>query len=349
MVVHLPETFTQRSTKIMMKITKKNISYGTNSSLKSAIDHAWQLIQSAQTITLLTHHKPDADGISACAALDLMLRAMGKTVEAIYPTAPESIIQRQAASVLIATHTRIPDLLIACDTANYERLYYPDVFKAVPLINIDHHISNSINGVANIVNGDAASTCEELYYIIEDWGALQAETSSLINNQIAACLLYGILYDSQVFHTQSTTPRTLHTAAACAELGADLFSLSRELLAHKNTAGLRLWGDILQNITIDEAKNAAWVVVRQADIKRRNLGLDALVGLNNFIAESSPLDVIITFYEGEDGNTKVSLRSKVYDVNALAKQFGGGGHKHAAGIHIKQPIDQAVTALTQAL
>ena len=267
-----------------------------------ALDRAWQLIKSATNITLLTHYKPDADGISACAAFDLILRKMGKNVQAVYPSKPESLINRQPKDVLIASHTITPDLIIACDTANYERLYYPEAFLRIPLINLDHHVSNSIMGTVNLINPDAASTCEELFYLFMIW------CPEMIDKAVAECLLYGILYDSQVFHTQSTTARTLRTAAECIDHGVNMFALSKELLANKNPTMIHLWGDILQSVTIDAKKEAAWAVVRQADLKRHGVQLDSIVGLNNFLAEIALIDVTILFYEAEDGSTKVSMR-----------------------------------------
>jgi len=305
-----------------------------------ALTRAWQLIQSATNITLLTHYKPDADGVSACAALDIVLRKMGKTVQAVYPTKPETNLSRQPQDSLVAHHTLTPDLIIACDTANYERLYYPEAFHRVPLINIDHHVSNSIMGVVNIINPAAASTCEELFYLFMIW------CPELIDAAVAECLLFGILYDSQVFHTQSTTARTLRTAAACIDYGVNMFALSRELLANKTPTMIHLWGDILQSATIDTEKQAAWAVVRQADLKRHGVTLDSIVGLNNFLAEIALIDVTILFCEAEDGSTKISLRSKTRDVNLLAGRLGGGGHKNAAGLGMKMPIDQAVATLT---
>jgi nanoRNase/pAp phosphatase (c-di-AMP/oligoRNAs hydrolase) len=103
-------------------------------------DLAWKMIQEASKITFLTHYNPDADGVSACAALAHVAVQKGKQIEAIYPTEPKLFIKRQPEVVLINEHKQIPDLIIICDSANYERVYYPEVFTQIPSINIDHHI-----------------------------------------------------------------------------------------------------------------------------------------------------------------------------------------------------------------
>jgi bifunctional oligoribonuclease and PAP phosphatase NrnA len=295
----------------------------------------WHLISQANSITLLTHFKPDADGISACAALDHILRAMGKQVDAIYPSTTDQIIKRQPATIHIATHSHIPDLLIACDTANIERLYYPDSFKGIPLINIDHHISNSINGTLNIVNAAAASTCEELYNLIA------AHDENLIDIHVAQCLLYGILYDTQTFYTNNTTANTLRVAAALVDKGAKLPALNLELNAYKTLSLLTLWGKLLQTAHVDTTKNVAWITIAQADMEKHGMPRSALEGFSNYFASVSDVDITIFAYETETGSTKVSLRSKYADVNALAKNFGGGGHKCASGTSSQEFSPQA--------
>ena len=89
------------------------------------LDNAWSLLQQASTITFLTHHNPDADGVSACAALSFLMERRGKKIETIYPTKLQTPLKRQSSNVVINSHTRVPDLLVACDTANYDRLYFP--------------------------------------------------------------------------------------------------------------------------------------------------------------------------------------------------------------------------------
>ena len=165
------------------------------------INDAWKFIKKSRNITLLTHSSPDGDGISACAALDATLIKLGKNTETIYPDKPEFIYKRQATNIFIGEHKQKPDLIIAVDTANYQRLYWPTEFKNIPLINIDHHISNSLNGKFNFVNPQSSSACEELYIVLQNWDA------SSMDKYIAECLLFGILYDGQIFHINSINPK----------------------------------------------------------------------------------------------------------------------------------------------
>lgn len=303
---------------------------------KQAITQAWDLIQAADKITLLTHKDPDGDCISACAALDHILTMLGKTIETIYPNKAEFDFQRQPKNIVINTHKQLPDLIIACDISAYNRLYFHPAFTTIPLINIDHHISNAINGTVNLVSQNSSSTCEDLFIIINAWN------TTLIDDYVAQCLLSGILSDSQIFQTNATTSRTLRIAATLIDRGADLFTLKAELTEHRDATIVTFWGQLLGNITITSDKKAAWIAITQDDLKQKNLTLSGLTGFSNFLSQLSGIDITMVFYENEAGKTQVSLRSKKTDVNALAKNFGGGGHINAAGITSDKPIKQFV-------
>jgi bifunctional oligoribonuclease and PAP phosphatase NrnA len=307
------------------------------------IKESWALIQHATHITLLTHNNPDGDGMSACAALAHALKNNGKKVETIYPTHPEFPTERQADNVLINKRQQNPDLIIIVDTARFQRAYFPQEFTTIPLINIDHHMSNNIKGLFNFVNPAAASACEELFVIMASWD------ESLIDRYVAESLLCGILYDSQVFQTSSTSDRTLAIALELMHRGANLFDIKNELLSSKNPHIIALWSKILATVTLSPSKTAAWILIRQSDMKEVGAKPPSLVGINNFLSQICGIDVTALFYETETGVIKISLRSKITDVNALAQRFGGGGHKHAAGAIIEKPFDVVVNEVTSFL
>ncbi|MFH1644440.1 MAG: bifunctional oligoribonuclease/PAP phosphatase NrnA [bacterium] len=314
-----------------MELNLKNNQFTTEK-----ISECWQLIKKANKVTFLTHYRPDGDGISACAALSKICEHLCKDIETIYPNKPEFDYTRQPKNILINKHKQIPDLIIVCDTANYERMYFHPDFEMIPMINIDHHISNSINADFNFVDGQASSTCEILFHLMKKWN------HNLIDKYVAECLLMGILYDTQVFHTQGVTPQTLIISADLIEEGANLFELKKELLSSKNPEIIKLWGYVLQNVQIDPEKNVAWAKISQEEMKKIGVTPTCLIGFNNFLAELSDIDITLIFYETKKGKTKVSLRSKKYDVNLLASIFGGGGHKNAAGILSDKPMDELI-------
>lgn len=303
---------------------------------KDSVSQAWHLISQAKKITLLTHKDPDGDCVSACAALDYLLTKLDKTVETIYPNKAEFDFKRQPKNIIINGHHQTPDLIIACDISAYARLYFHPSFATIPLINIDHHVCNAINGTVNLVSQNSSSTCEDLFLIISSWG------EKLIDRYVAECLLAGILSDSQIFQTNAVTPRTLRIASLLMERGADLFTVKAELTQHREANIIIFWGQLLGNITITPDKKAAWIAISQENLRQQQLTLTSLVGFSNFLSQLSGIDITMVFYENEDGQAQVSIRSKQTDVNALAQQFGGGGHVNAAGITSNLPLQKLV-------
>lgn len=298
-----------------------------------------KIIQNTNRITLLTHINPDGDGISACAALEHILKNLGKHVETIYPSKPAVDFVRTPHNFCINSHVQIPDLIIICDTSNIERTYYPKKFANIPVLNIDHHVSNTITGTYNIIMPEASSTCEVLYFMLHD----------LIDPYTANCLLCGILSDSQLFQTQSTSQQTLEVAAHLMHYGADLYQLKQELLRTKTPQNIMLWGSIMNTLHTTAENKAVIASVTQKDLNRYKQTEASLDGFVNFLAQMSETDITILVYETNEGKNKVSVRSKVSDVHAFATLFGGGGHKHAAGFFSPLPIDQVIAQLVEQL
>ncbi len=304
-----------------------------------ALNKSLELIKESKSITFLTHFKPDADGISACAALSYWLVKQGKQVETIYPSTAESVLYAQPKNVFINQHHQIPDLLIACDTANYDRLYFPELFTTIPLINIDHHISNSIKGTYDLVASDASSTCELVYVLLQNWDITS------IDKEVASILLYGILYDSQSFQTNNTTPNTLRVAADLVEKKAELFFLNRLLSAQKTKNIMKLWGYLLQKMQYSSTEQSIWLSINEKTCADHGCDMSAIQGLHNFIIQNMAVDIVALFAEINAEETKISLRSTKTDVNALAQKFGGGGHKNAAGLMLKKPLDECIALI----
>ena len=308
----------------------------THNFSEASLTAAWQLIMQARTITLLPHYKPDGDALSSCAALEYVLHRHDKQVETIYPGGMPSTIPTPPNPLHKGFHSIVPNLLISCDTANAERLYLPEEFADVPLIVIDHHISNSLGDRAThtFMDATAASTCELLYSLLQTWG-------ERIDTELANRLMFGVLTDTQCFRTSNTTASTLRIAADLVEAGADLNGMAQRMTQHKDENVIALWGMLMSHVKRD-GSGLMWAVCLQEDLKEFGVDESALEGFVNQLAQMTPMDITALFYEQEDGSVKVSFRSKERDVNALAGQFGGGGHIRAAGMTSTESIKETI-------
>lgn len=292
---------------------------------------AWTLIEQAHRITLLAHRKPDGDALSSCAALSQLLTSLGKTVETVYPGGAPERVPFPPAPLHDNTHTFTPDLIISCDTANRARMYYPDKWQTIPLIVIDHHVRTEVTGTIAFTHPQASSTCELVALLFEAWQQTPTPT-------IANTLLFGILTDTQSFTTSNTTPRTLEIASNLIRHGANLYAMNQAVIQHTDPRIIALWGNLMANVIWDESKQFASIICPPDFLAKNNFSEKDLTGFINFFSSITTVDVSLLMYEQEDGTTKVSLRSKTTDVNAVANHFGGGGHVNAAGISSKTPL-----------
>lgn len=302
---------------------------------------AWSLIAQAHHIALLAHQKPDPDAFGACTALALMLEQHGKTTEIIYPGHGRDLVPYTVPHLQENTHTQIPDLIISCDAPVVNRLYFPPAFHTIPLIAIDHHQGFSIPADYSFVDVATTSTCELVYRLLLLWQ--QAITPTMAN-----ALLFGIICDTANFKVPGTTAQTFRVVADLIDHGANLHLLNEALVIHANPAILTLWGELFSNARYNTEKGVMWTSCTKRQLANHHLNEDALDGFIGAFSHVIAIDVKALFYE-YNGETKVSLRSKKRNVQAIVKKFGGGGHLLAAGMTSTLPLEEVQQAVLQEL
>lgn len=302
----------------------------------------WNVLQKASTITLLAHFRPDADSLGSCAALGMALERLGKSIEIVYPTSLADPIPFTIPHLQVGTHTQTPDLIISCDVSTQSRLYWHESFNGLPLVVIDHHINNTIPGDHLLVDEAASSTCELVYQLLRD-------NNQDVDADMAAMLLYGILCDTLSFRTPNTTPAVLRIASELVECGADLATLQRAMITHDKPATLKLWGSLLSSGQSNADGTAFWCVCSQEMLTGHGVGEEALIGFISMLSQNTAIEVTALFYEQTDGKSKASLRAKTKDIRQIAVQFGGGGHKLAAGVSSDLPLADLVARVTTQL
>jgi len=301
----------------------------------------WTLIEHAHRITLLAHQKPDPDALGACGALANMLHRHGKKVEIIYPGVGKDPLPYALEGLQENTHTMHPDLIISCDTPTMNRLYFPEAFGGVKHVNIDHHQHNTIPADISFVDTTATSTCELVFHLFKEWGRT-------ITPDIANMLLFGILCDTLNFKVPGTSPHTLRIAAELIECGANLTELNQALIIHSDPKVFALWGALLSNARYNAEANAVWTTCSNKLLAHYGLTEEALNGFISVFCQTLDNDITILFYEN-NGMSKASFRSKWANVNAIARQFGGGGHVLASGVTSPLPLEELVTQVIEAL
>ena len=315
-------------------------------------ESAAALIRRAGTIVAITHTAPDADAIGSLLGLTLALRAIGKRVT---PACADEIPARfrvmPGCDDIVRAAPAPPDLLIALDCADRERMgdivAAPD-WRTAPILNIDHHVTNTQFGQVNWVDLEAAATSELVLRLID-------HLRLPLTPDIAANLLHGIVGDTLGFRTPHTTPRALECAMRLMAAGANLSEIMDHQFNRRPFALLCLWQKALAAMRIEPAvqPQGARVIWTQIGKEARRACGQAdwsNNGLSSFLVSAEEADVSAVITEKDNGEIDVSLRAKRgFDVSGAAQALGGGGHPLAAGATLGGPLDAATERVLTAL
>jgi phosphoesterase RecJ-like protein len=290
-------------------------------------------IRQSHTICVVGHIRPDGDCIGSQLGLTLALRNEGKKVvcwnQDVMPQKyrfldRDGIVQQPKRGMKF-------DCVIATDCASFERLgsVGPFIARRKPLINIDHHESNTRYGDLNWVSPRDPSTGELIYRLLKAarWP---------ITRLIADCLFAAVSTDTGSFQYSNTRPATLHAAGELVSHGADLARICDEVYQSYPLSRVRLLKHVYNRFRLTHNDQVAWFWLRKADFTRTGSDSADSEGLIDHIRAIEPVVIACVFEELEPELTRVSLRSKSdkVNVNEIAALFGGGGHAAAAGARI---------------
>ncbi len=285
-------------------------------------------IRKRKRFVLSSHVRPDGDAIGSQVAMALALRAMGKEARMVDRDAAPAPLQVFPAVTDIEVATRIDDpgdavIVMECGdlgrtgVAGFERGF---------VINIDHHIGNTNYGALNWFDGSAAACGEMVFDLIVN------ELRVPLSVDIATHIYIAILTDTGSFHYSSISARTFDICRQCMEAGIDPPAIARAVFDSNNLGRLKLFGAVLSKMQLDPTGRVATICVDRrlaADCGGTYEDTEGIVNLPLTVKE---IEATVFFKEANDNDWRISMRSKgEVDVNAIAQQYGGGGHKNASG------------------
>lgn len=311
------------------------------------LKQAAHALQDADRIAICAHVSPDPDALGSTLALGLMLQTTGKEVALLNDDAVpydltflpghETITKSMPSAFL-------PQLLVSLDCGDVERLGKTGEMFAesgLPLINIDHHVTNDNFGQINVVAPECASTAEILMLLFD-------EMSLELNDDVATCLMTGFVGDTINFSTNSVTPQTLQLAARLLEYDVDITFINETLFTKRTYDQLRIWGIGIGNTQLENG--VIWAIVPYSAQKASNVTETSLNRLSSLLISVTEANIAATFREDKDGVIRMSMRAKPgYDVAAAAVELGGGGHTLASGASVKGPIKEVVNKAVKLL
>jgi phosphoesterase RecJ-like protein len=295
-------------------------------------------------VALSTHINADGDGCGSEAGLARMLTQRGLEAHIVNPTPwpklfdfllDDTVQERSADGPAALEHI---DLLIVLDISDVKRLGgLAEKVRTlkVPRVVIDHHIASDDRAGDTLLTDTSACATGELIY------DLASELDFEITPEIAKSLYSAILTDTGGFRFSNTTPRCHAVAADLLARGIDPEEMYQRVYASAPAGRLRLLAEVLQTLGVDESKGLSWLSMKAGALEQHDVRQEDLDGIVEHARSIAGTRMAVFFRDLGHGKVKASFRSTGgVDVNAFAREFGGGGHARASGALIIGSLDE---------
>jgi len=293
----------------------------------SVRDRIAEEIRKRQRFVLSSHVRPDGDAIGSQLAMAFALRHLGKTVRVVNCDMPPSpmLVFPGVAEIEVAQRVDDPgDAVIIMECGDFARTGVAGLDRGF-VINIDHHLGNTMYGALNWFDASAAACGEMVFDLIQKLGVP-------LTPEIATHTYVAILTDTGSFHYSSISSRTFDICRQCVEAGLDPPAVARSIFDSNNLGRLKLFGAVLSRMELDASGRLATVWVDRALARNCGGTYEDTEGLINLPLTVKEIQAVVFFKEQGPDDWRISMRSKgEIDVNSVATEFGGGGHKNAAG------------------
>lgn len=287
-------------------------------------------IHSSNNIAVLAHINEDGDALGSVFALCRVLKNMGKNAVCFLEDVPETRLSflNGEYEVYKNENTACFDLCIALDSGDEKRLGTRAVLfnNSKSTICIDHHSTNIGYADINFIKPDAGSTAEVLFEILK-------ECDFKIDDYTAKCLYTGIASDSGCFKYSNTTAKTMRIAAELLEYDFDHAEVLRLLFDTESIENIKLKGYVMNNIESFSDGKIQLIMTDEEILSRFNVEENDAPDLVNIPRSVRGCEIAVELKKRK-GKIRLSLRANRVDVSEIAKHFGGGGHKLAAGAEV---------------
>lgn len=225
------------------------------------------------------------------------------------------------------------DLIIIVDSPDLEslgKIYDNDTefFYQIPIINIDHKSTNESFGQINLIELTAVSTSEILFSLFEKF------SRDLIDENIATCLLAGIIAETRSFKTSNITPHSLFISSQLVSIGGRREEIVNQLYRSRNLNVLKLWGRVLSHLSSTLDNKLIWSTLNCNDFTKTNCEEKDLTDvIDELIINIPQAKIIVIIYEKQIANTELQTNIIIYSIKNinlldLLKEFKPSGVKN---------------------
>jgi bifunctional oligoribonuclease and PAP phosphatase NrnA len=304
-----------------------------------SIQSCVSFIRSHKRFLISSHTNMEGDALGSELSFAYLLKKMGKTPLIVNEDDIPYGYEFLPGTEMIAKYNRkgevIPfDCFVTLDCSDLRRT--GEVYRLnsgnKPIMNIDHHVSNTYFGQVNWVDPAACCACELVWRLFKK---LKIE----ISKNAATALYAGILTDTGSFRYSNTSSTTHAITADLVKRGVDVPGVYRNIYGNIPYGDLKLLAQILPTMQLSGDGRIVWFEIHKELLKKqKKIFFDLSESILNFARSLKGVEVVVLFKENvaKSGEVRVNFRSQgAVDVNKIAQSIGGGGHKTASGATIK--------------
>jgi len=308
---------------------------------KKKINEIIEVIRTKNRFLVTSHQDSDGDSLGSQLALGELLSSWEKRFKIVNQGEIASKYKFLDKQGLIETSEAAldfrPEVVFVLECPDLSRVGF--VQNMIPedalLINIDHHQENSHFGDIDWVDLKASAVGEMIYDLLISVG-------HHLSPDAAEQIYAAILTDTGRFRFRGTSARSLHICAKLLRLGVDPEKITNRIYFSYGEANLRLLGDLIRRMEVFFGGRVCVLSLSNGDLERFNASFADTEGFVDYTQYLEGVEVGILFKEIAPGVTKASMRSNdAFNLIPFAKNFGGGGHKGAAGCTIYKPLKEA--------
>lgn len=314
-----------------------------SSSTQEVVDE----LRRREAFVMVSHVKPDGDTLGAGLALGLALKKLGKRVAYFQQDPVPRNLRFLPDAELVSREIPAdfpPDALyVFCDMSDFRRAgeFLPAIDRA-NMLDIDHHLGNSMFGKLNYVIETECSTGTAVMHLLR-------ELKVPMDRDIATCILTTIMTDTGGFMHSNASPEALELAAELMRAGANKEEITEEIFLKKRVAATKLLGRIIDAMKFGHDNRYCYSYVNDAMLAQTGADGEDTEDTVNVLRGQDGVEVAALF-KAIEGEIRVSLRSNGrVNVQAAAKRLGGGGHFRASGLTFVGPLDRAFVEVDAAL
>jgi len=302
-------------------------------------------IRGRQRFVLSSHVRPDGDSIGSQFAMAHALWHLGKDVRIVNrdPAPGPFSVFPGVTKIEVASHIDDPgDAVIVMECGDVTRTGVEGLERGF-VINIDHHLGNTAYGALNWFDASAAACSEMVFDLVK-------ELAVPLTREIATHVYIGIITDTGSFHYSNISPRTFDICRQCVEAGIDPPAIAGAIYDSNTLGRLKLFGAVLSRMVLHPSGRVATLCVDRKLARECGGTYEDTEGIVNLPLSVKDIEAVVFFKEAGEDDWRVSMRSKgEVDVNAIAKEFGGGGHKNASGCSARGTFDELKLLFEQKL